>query len=73
MNLEAYFKITYGLYVVSSAADEKLNGYISNTVFQVTAEPARIAIACHKENFTCAIIEKKRCLFNFCTKKGYEG
>lgn len=58
MSLEAYFKITYGLYVVSSAAENILNGYVSNTVFQVTAEPARIAIACHKDNFTCGLIEK---------------
>ena len=30
MNIEAYFKITYGLYVVSAADGKKLNGYISN-------------------------------------------
>lgn len=58
MNLEAFFKISYGLYVVSSSAENRLNGYVSNTVFQVTAEPARIAIACHKNNFTCGLIEK---------------
>jgi flavin reductase (DIM6/NTAB) family NADH-FMN oxidoreductase RutF/rubredoxin len=56
MNLEAYFKITYGLFVVSSAWKDKLNGYISNTVFQVTAEPARFAIACNKNNHTAEMI-----------------
>jgi len=60
MNIEAYFKVTYGLYIVSSAADGKLNGYISNTVFQVTAEPARFAVACSKENFTCDMIARSR-------------
>ncbi len=56
MNLEAYFKITYGLYVVSSVLDNKLNGFISNTVFQVTAEPGQFAIACSKNNFTADMI-----------------
>jgi flavin reductase (DIM6/NTAB) family NADH-FMN oxidoreductase RutF len=56
MNIEAYFKITYGLYIVSSVRDSKLNGYVSNTVFQVTAEPARFAIACSKNNYTAEMI-----------------
>jgi len=56
MNIEAYYKITYGLYVVSSVMDHKLNGYVSNTVFQVSAEPARFAIACSKNNYTAEMI-----------------
>jgi flavin reductase (DIM6/NTAB) family NADH-FMN oxidoreductase RutF/rubredoxin len=58
MNIEAYFKVTYGLYVVSSVLKDKMNGYISNTVFQVTAEPARFAIACSKNNHTTKMIRK---------------
>jgi flavin reductase (DIM6/NTAB) family NADH-FMN oxidoreductase RutF/rubredoxin len=60
MNIEAFFKITYGLYVVSSRLGEKLNGFISNTVFQVTSEPAQFAIACSKNNFTALLIEQSR-------------
>lgn len=60
MNVEAYFKLTYGLYVVSSASGEKQNGYISNTVFQVTAEPPQIAIACSKNNLTTSLIEQSK-------------
>lgn len=60
MNIEAYYKITYGLYVVSSVDGNKLNGYISNTVFQVTAEPAQFAIACSKNNFTTGMIQKSK-------------
>jgi flavin reductase (DIM6/NTAB) family NADH-FMN oxidoreductase RutF len=56
MNLEAFFKVTYGLFVVSTKSDDKLYGYISNTVFQVTAEPARFAITCSKNNHTCGMI-----------------
>ncbi len=60
MNIEAYFRISYGLYVVSSVMDNKLNGYVSNTVFQVTAEPARFAIACSKNNYTAEMIQHSR-------------
>jgi len=58
MNPEALFKITYGLYVVSTAVGNKRNGYVSNTVFQVTAEPARFAVACSKNNLTAEMIQK---------------
>jgi flavin reductase (DIM6/NTAB) family NADH-FMN oxidoreductase RutF/rubredoxin len=58
MNIEAYFKVTYGLYVVSTCYENKKNGYVSNTVFQVTAEPARFAIACSKNNLTADLIRK---------------
>jgi flavin reductase (DIM6/NTAB) family NADH-FMN oxidoreductase RutF/rubredoxin len=44
--------LTYGLYVVTSRADGKANGQIANTVVQVTADPARIAVALNKENLT---------------------
>lgn len=60
MNIEAFFKITYGLYVVSSGYKEKLNGYVSNTVFQVTAEPPQLAISCSKNNFTEELIRKSK-------------
>lgn len=60
MNIESFFKLTYGLYVVISAWKGKMNGYVSNTVFQVTAEPPQIAIACSKNNFTTGLIEHSR-------------
>ena len=51
-NPECLFNLTYGLYVVTSCADGKANGQIANTVFQVTADPARIAVSLNKENLT---------------------
>ncbi|MFA6584358.1 MAG: flavin reductase family protein [Elusimicrobiaceae bacterium] len=50
--------MTYGLYVVSSCDGEKLNGQITNTVFQVTADPARVAVGVNKKNLTHDYIEK---------------
>lgn len=56
----ALSRLTYGLYVVSSRDDEKSNGQIANSVFQVTAEPPRIAVCLHKSNLTHAYVEKSR-------------
>jgi flavin reductase (DIM6/NTAB) family NADH-FMN oxidoreductase RutF/rubredoxin len=60
MNFEAFFKITYGLYIIATKDDNKLNGYIANTAFQVTAEPAQIAISCNKDNYTCQLIKSSQ-------------
>ncbi|MBI9062926.1 MAG: flavin reductase [Marinilabiliaceae bacterium] len=60
MNFDAFFKITYGLYVIASEHNDKKNGYIGNTAFQVTASPPLIAISCNKDNFTCSLIEKSQ-------------
>lgn len=56
LNLEAFYKISYGLYIVSTGSNGKMNGYVSNAVFQVTAEPPRFAICCSRNNFTAGMI-----------------
>ncbi|MEI7662448.1 MAG: flavin reductase [Bacteroidota bacterium] len=58
ITFEALFKISYGLYIVSSGDREHGNGFISNTVFQVTSEPARFAASCNKNNFTAGLISR---------------
>jgi flavin reductase (DIM6/NTAB) family NADH-FMN oxidoreductase RutF/rubredoxin len=60
MNIEAFFKITYGLYLVCSKDGNNYNGHISNTVFQVTADPPQFVVASHKNNLTTSYIEKSR-------------
>ena len=60
MDINAFFKISYGLYIVSSHDGDKLNGHISNTVFQVTADPPRFAVATHKDNLTTEMIRKSK-------------
>ena len=52
MNLSALHQISYGLYVVGSRQGDRLNGQIANTVFQVTSEPATIAVSVNKQNLT---------------------
>ncbi len=58
VDFEAFFKITYGLFIVSSGDKTKGNGFISNTVFQVSADPPRFAVCCNKDNFTAGFIAR---------------
>ena len=60
MNIEAFYKVTYGLYIIGAAHNGKKTGYVANTAFQVTAEPARFAISCSKDNYSVDIIRKSR-------------
>jgi flavin reductase (DIM6/NTAB) family NADH-FMN oxidoreductase RutF/rubredoxin len=57
IDYEVLFKISYGLYIVCSGSKERGNGYISNTVFQVTSEPPHFATCCNKENHTAGLIQ----------------
>ena len=56
--LEGLGFITYGLYIVTSSYEGKDNAMIVNTVFQVTAEPARVAISVNKESLTHELISQ---------------
>lgn len=58
INYEALFKLSYGLYLVCAGNKERANGFVSNTFFQVTAEPAQFAACCNKNNFTSEFIIK---------------
>ncbi|MEM0331293.1 MAG: flavin reductase family protein [Archaeoglobaceae archaeon] len=60
MNLEALFKISYGLYIVASAKEGKLSAQIANTVFQVTSEPPKIAVCLNKKNTTHEFVKSSR-------------
>lgn len=58
MNIESFFTLSYGLYIVSSTINKKPVGYIGNTSFQVTAEPAQLAISCSKDNYSIKALEE---------------
>ena len=60
---EAFFKLSYGLFVVSSKNDSKDNGCILNTVMQITDNPKTIMIAVNKQNLTCQMIAESK-MFN---------
>ena len=56
IDYNALFKVSYGLYIVCAGSKENGNGYISNTVFQVTSDPPRFATCCNKDNQTVGLI-----------------
>ena len=58
MNPKAFYSISYGLYIVSSAMNGKINGQVANTLFQVCSDPPIVAIAINKNNYTHEFISK---------------
>lgn len=56
MDMTTFFNMSYGLYVVSSAAGDTKAGCVINTATQVTATPPRIMVAVHKDNVTTRVI-----------------
>jgi ferric-chelate reductase [NAD(P)H] len=58
LNREVFTQLSYGLYIVTSHLDGKLNGQIVNTVLQVTSEPPRVAVIINKDNLTHEYISR---------------
>lgn len=54
----AFFKLGYGLYVVTAREGEKDNGLIINTVMQVADQPTRIAVSINKANYSYGMIQR---------------
>ena len=60
MNLKALQKISYGLYVLTSRKDEKFNGQVVNTVFQVASSPPTLAVSINRNNLTWEYIKSSK-------------
>lgn len=60
MDKNAFFKIGYGLYVVSTNDGAKDNGMINNTFMQITNEPYEVVVAVNKANYTRELIQKNK-------------
>jgi len=60
MDLKALYNISYGIYIVSSKKEGRINGQIANTVFQTTSEPATLAVCINKKNLTHEFITESR-------------
>jgi len=58
LDINAIFKVTYGLYIVTSFLNEKHNGFIANTFCQVNSEPPTFQIIVNKNNYTYDMILK---------------
>lgn len=55
---EAMYKLTYGLFVLTTTDGEKQNGCIVNTVSMITDNPKRITVFVNKANYTEELLRK---------------
>lgn len=58
MDTTAFFTMSYGLYIITTAFGDKKAGCIVNTLSQVTAEPAKFTVTLHKDNYTQTLLAK---------------
>jgi len=65
IDMKAFFKIGYGLYVVTSNDGKRDNGMICNAVVQV-AEPPKLSVTINKANYTHDVV-KETGKMNVCT------
>lgn len=58
IDTSALYNIGYGLYVITSRAKDRDNGFIANAVMQLTSNPVRVAVAINKNNYSHEIIRE---------------
>jgi len=55
--IDALNTISYGLYVISSKMDDRVNAQCGNSLFQITAAPRKVAIGINMKNYTFEFIK----------------
>ena len=58
MDNKALYKLSYGVFLLTTKTDSKVNGCITNTCIQVANSPTRVAIAVLNTNYTCDLIKE---------------
>jgi len=58
MNENAFFNLSYGVYIIATWDGNRPTGCIVNSVMQITSEPAAFAISVSHDNYTNQCIEK---------------
>lgn len=58
MDPKALYSISYGVFMLATKLDGKMNGCITNTCMQVASNPTRIAISCINGNLTCEMLKE---------------
>lgn len=53
-------KLSYGFYIASTKWNGIINGCVVNTVIQISAEPAVIAVSINSQNYTNELIKKSK-------------
>jgi flavin reductase (DIM6/NTAB) family NADH-FMN oxidoreductase RutF/rubredoxin len=60
MDTKIFRKVSYGLYIIGSTKDGAFNGQVANTFFQISSEPATVAIGINKNNLTNEFIKSSK-------------
>lgn len=58
MDKKAFYKLSYGVFMLATKSGDKVNGCITNTCMQVASDPTRVAIAVINSNYTCELIKE---------------
>ena len=73
MNKSAFWKLSYGMYVISTWDKGRATGCIANSAMQITSDPATIAVSINHNNYTNqCIVENGRLLYKI-PKRCYNG
>lgn len=60
VDINALFTFGYGLYIVGTEWEGRLNGQVADAVMQLTADPICMAACLHRNNYTAELLEKSR-------------
>ena len=58
MDMTALFKLSYGLYALTTKDGDKENGCIVNTVMQITGDPVKLVVGVNKLNYSHDLIQR---------------
>lgn len=58
MDNQAFYKISYGVFIIGVKAGDKTNACVTNTCIQVASNPTRVAISVLNTNYTCDLIKE---------------
>ena len=56
--ITAFGKMTYGIYVLTSAHDDKVNGMIASWVTQISYDPPLVLVAVHPNRYSHRLIQE---------------
>ena len=58
MEQKAFYNLSYGVFILGTKSQNKINACITNTCFQAAVNPVRLAISCINQNLTCQMIKE---------------
>ena len=58
MDKKALYNLSYGVFMLSTKYEDKINGCITNTCIQVANNPVRVAVSVLNTNYTCELMKK---------------